>query len=85
MPPKRLALLGAVMMAVAQSASAFRGASDNIPLFWLSMLMQGAGMGLFQVAYFDIATATIPRRIAASPAAWSWSPAPSASSPPRPR
>jgi MFS family permease len=28
----------------------------------LAMFAQGFGMGLFQVAYFDIVTATIPRR-----------------------
>jgi EmrB/QacA subfamily drug resistance transporter len=61
-PPKRLALLGAVLMTLAQAAIGTAGESPNIPLFWLAMLMQGAGMGLFQVAYFDIATATIPRQ-----------------------
>lgn len=61
-PPRRLALLGAIMMTAAQTAIGMAGEHPVLPLFWLSMLMQGAGMGLFQVAYFDIATATIPRQ-----------------------
>lgn len=60
--PKRLALLGAIMMTVAQTAIGMAGEHPILPLFFLSMLMQGAGMGLFQVAYFDIATGTIPRQ-----------------------
>lgn len=60
--PRRLALLGAAMMTAAQAAIGTFAEHPNIPLFWLSMLMQGGGMGLFQVAYFDIATATIPRQ-----------------------
>ncbi len=60
--PKRLALLGAVLMTAAQAAIGLSGEHPILPLLWLSMLMQGAGMGLFQVAYFDIATATIPRQ-----------------------
>ena len=61
-PPRRLALLGAVLMTIAQTAIGQAGEQPVLPLFWLWMLMQGAGMGLFQVAYFDIATATIPRQ-----------------------
>ena len=59
--PKRLALMGAALMALAQVAIGLAGAPANIPLLCLSMFAQGCGMGLFQVAYFDIATATIPR------------------------
>ena len=60
-PPRRLALLGAAAMAIAQIAIGLAGDQPNIPLLWLSMFLQGCGIGLFQVAYFDIATATIPR------------------------
>ncbi|MGE4048400.1 MAG: MFS transporter, partial [Acetobacteraceae bacterium] len=59
--PKRLALLGAGAMAAAQIAIGQAGAPANIPVLWASMFLQGFGIGLFQVAYFDIATATIPR------------------------
>jgi EmrB/QacA subfamily drug resistance transporter len=59
--PKRLALVGAAAMAAAQVAIGMAGQSPDIPLFWTSMFLQGIGLGLFQVAYFDIATATIPR------------------------
>lgn len=59
---KRLALIGAVMMTIAQAVIGMAGEHPVIAVFWLSMLLQGAGMGLFQVAYLDIATATIPRQ-----------------------
>jgi hypothetical protein len=48
-------------MTAAQLAIATAGAPANLPLLWMSMFLQGTGLGLFQVAYFDIATATIPR------------------------
>ncbi len=59
--PRRLALVGAAAMAIAQVAIGMSGQTPDIPLLWLSMFVQGTGLGLFQVAYFDIATATIPR------------------------
>ncbi|MGE0416542.1 MAG: MFS transporter [Acetobacteraceae bacterium] len=59
---RRLALVGAAAMAIAQVAIGMAGASPDIPLLWASMFLQGFGLGLFQVAYFDIATATIPRQ-----------------------
>jgi EmrB/QacA subfamily drug resistance transporter len=59
--PRRLALVGAAAMTAAQLAIATAGAPANLPLLWMSMFLQGTGLGLFQVAYFDIATATIPR------------------------
>jgi MFS family permease len=58
---RRLALLGAVGMAVAQISISTAGAPANIPLLVVSMFLQGLGLGLFQVACFDISTATIPR------------------------
>ena len=37
------------------------GNEPDIPLLSGAMLLQGFGVGLFQVAYFDIATSAIPR------------------------
>jgi EmrB/QacA subfamily drug resistance transporter len=59
---RRLALLGAVAMALAQAAIGMADAPANIPLLAASMFLQGVGLGLFQVACFDISTAVIPRQ-----------------------
>lgn len=59
-PPRLLALAGSVAMAVAQVSIGLAGEPPNIPLLCLSMFLQGFGLGQFQVAYFEIATATIP-------------------------
>ena len=59
--PRRLALIGAAAMALAQISLGTADAPANIPLLTASMLLQGVGLGLFQVACFDISTATIPR------------------------
>ena len=58
--PWRLALIGAATMAVGQAAIGFIGGSPPIALLVAAMALQGFGLGLFQVTYFDIATATIP-------------------------
>ena len=58
---RRLALIGAIAMALAQISIGLADAPANIPLLAASMFLQGAGLGLFQVACFDISTATIPR------------------------
>jgi MFS family permease len=60
-PPRLLALVGASAMAAAQIAIGLAGDPPHIPVLCLSMFVQGFGLGLFQVAYFDIATATIPK------------------------
>jgi MFS family permease len=60
-PPRRLALLGAVAMALAQISISMADAPANVPVLIASMFLQGVGLGLFQVACFDISTATIPR------------------------
>jgi EmrB/QacA subfamily drug resistance transporter len=60
--PRRLALAGAAAMAVAQVCIGLAGSNPDIPLLVAAMFLQGSGLGLFQVAYFDIATATIPRQ-----------------------
>jgi MFS family permease len=59
--PRRLALIGAAAMATAQICIGLADAPANVPLLAASMFLQGVGLGLFQVACFDISTATIPR------------------------
>ena len=59
--PRRLALAGAVAMAAAQIVIGQAGEPAVIPLLAPAMLLQGFGIGLFQVACLDITTATIPR------------------------
>lgn len=61
LPPKRLALLGASLAAAAQISIGMAGDPANLPVLAVSMFGQGFGLGLFQVACFDISTATIPR------------------------
>ncbi len=58
---RRLALLGAAAMALAQISISMADAPANVPVLIASMFLQGVGLGLFQVACFDISTATIPR------------------------
>jgi EmrB/QacA subfamily drug resistance transporter len=58
---RRLALIGAAAMALAQISIGMADAPANVPLLAVSMFCQGVGLGLFQVACFDISTATIPR------------------------
>lgn len=60
--PWRLALIGAAAMAAGQGLIGITGVQPLIPLLTGAMSLQGFGLGLFQVAYFDIATATIPRQ-----------------------
>jgi EmrB/QacA subfamily drug resistance transporter len=59
--PRRLALIGAAIMAAAQISIGLAGAPANIPALTASMFLQGIGVGLFQVACFDISTSVIPR------------------------
>jgi EmrB/QacA subfamily drug resistance transporter len=59
--PRRMALLGAVASAAALLAISVLGDRLNLGILVLASSLQGFGMGLFQVAYFDIATATLPK------------------------
>jgi MFS family permease len=59
--PRLLALLGAGGMAIGQVLIGTADATPNIPILAAAMVLQGFGVGLFQVAYFDIVTASIPR------------------------
>jgi MFS family permease len=56
-----LALLGAGGMAIGQVLIGTADATPNIPLLAGAMALQGFGVGLFQVAYFDIVTGSLPR------------------------
>jgi MFS family permease len=61
LPPRLLALIGAAAMATGQMLIGTAEPEPNIPVLAGAMLLQGFGVGLFQVAYFDIVTDAIPR------------------------
>jgi hypothetical protein len=48
-------------MATGQVLIGTAGGEPNIPVLAGAMALQGFGVGLFQVAYFDIVTSAIPR------------------------
>jgi hypothetical protein len=48
-------------MAIGQVVIGTADATPNILVLGAAMAVQGAGVGLFQVAYFDIVTSSIPR------------------------
>jgi MFS family permease len=60
-PPRLLAVIGASGMAIGQVLIGSADVTPNIPMLAGAMVLQGFGVGLFQVAYFDIVTASIPR------------------------
>ncbi|HVC61889.1 MAG TPA: MFS transporter [Acetobacteraceae bacterium] len=59
--PRRLALAGAGATAIGQVLIGIAGTAPGLVPFGAWMFLQGCGLGLFQVAYFEIATATLPR------------------------
>jgi MFS family permease len=59
--PRLLAVIGASSMAIGQVLIGTADAVPNVPALAGAMALQGFGVGLFQVAYFDIVTASIPR------------------------
>jgi MFS family permease len=59
--PRLLAVIGAAFMATGQMLIGSADVTPNIPMLAATMALQGFGVGLFQVAYFDIVTASIPR------------------------
>jgi EmrB/QacA subfamily drug resistance transporter len=59
--PRRMALLGAAASATGLMTISLLGEQLNLLVLVLASSLQGFGMGLFQVAYFDIATATLPK------------------------
>jgi len=58
--PGRVALVGMAGSAVGLAGVSLAGNAPDVPLLTGAMFTQGFGMGLFQVAYFDIVTAAIP-------------------------
>jgi MFS family permease len=60
-PPRLLAVIGAAAMAIGQVLIGSADATPDIPPLAGAMALQGFGVGLFQVAYFDIVTTSIPR------------------------
>jgi MFS family permease len=60
-PPRLLAVIGAGAMAMGQVLIGTAEPEPDIPVLAGAMLLQGFGVGLFQVAYFDIVTNAIPR------------------------
>jgi EmrB/QacA subfamily drug resistance transporter len=60
--PRRLALGGLLLEAAMQIVIGSSAEHPLMPALTAAMFLHGFGLGLFQVAYFDIATATIPRR-----------------------
>ena len=59
---RSVALAGTLLSGMGLLGISFAGMAPDIPLLAASMFVQGFGVGLFQVAYFDIVTSTIPLR-----------------------
>jgi MFS family permease len=60
-PPRLLAVIGAAAMAIGQLLIGTANNEPDIAMLGGAMFLQGFGVGLFQVAYFDIVTGAIPR------------------------
>jgi MFS family permease len=60
--PRRLTLAGALFAAIGLGLIAALAGRVGVGVLVVAMFVQGFGQGLFQVAYFDIVTGTIPRR-----------------------
>ncbi|WP_428486585.1 MFS transporter [Rhodopila sp.] len=60
--PRVVALAGMTASALGLAGVSLAGVVPDVSLLAASMFVQGFGMGLFQVAYFDIVTAAIPVR-----------------------
>ncbi len=59
--PRRMILWGSLLAAAGLGWIGFVGREPHILLLVASMFANGVGVGLFQVAYFDIVTGTLPR------------------------
>ena len=58
--PRLIALIGTVLSAAGLFGISLSDGTTGVSILVLSMGVQGFGIGLFQVAYFDIVTAAIP-------------------------
>jgi MFS family permease len=58
--PRLVGLAGTALSGVGLFAISLSDGTPGVGILALSMIVQGFGVGLFQVAYFDIVTATIP-------------------------
>jgi MFS family permease len=58
--PRLVGLAGTALSGVGLFAISLSDGTPGVGILVLSMIVQGFGVGLFQVAYFDIVTATIP-------------------------
>nr|WP_294519210.1 MFS transporter [uncultured Rhodopila sp.] len=58
--PRLIVLSGCGLCSVGLFGISLSGGAAEIPVLAVSMAIQGFGLGLFQVAYFDVVTATIP-------------------------
>ncbi|MSO90260.1 MAG: MFS transporter [Acetobacteraceae bacterium] len=59
--PERLVLIGMGCVALGQAGVAFGAALVPIGAIALAFMVQGIGVGVFQTAYLDVVTATLPR------------------------
>lgn len=59
--PYRISVLGSLLVAAGLALACLWQADGNIALILGALLLQGCGLGLFQVAYMDIVTAHMPR------------------------
>ena len=59
-PPRSVARVGTMLSGAGLLGISFAGIPADLSLLIASMFAQGVGIGLFQVAYFDILTSTIP-------------------------
>ncbi len=60
-PPARMMLCGSLLAAAGLAPIGFVGREPQILLLAAAMFANGVGVGLFQVAYFDSVTGTLPR------------------------
>jgi hypothetical protein len=58
--PPLVARAGVLLIALGLGGMALWGPATPLPLLLLALLLHGAGLGLLQVAYTDIVTATLP-------------------------
>ncbi|MGE0875492.1 MAG: MFS transporter [Burkholderiales bacterium] len=59
--PYAISVLGGLLVAAGLALACLWQADANVALILGALLLQGCGLGLFQVAYMDIVTAHLPR------------------------